>query len=111
MKTILIIDDEAAFRLTIGTVLRRNGYATHEVGSGAEGLALARTQKPDMVLTDVNMNGLNGLGVLQMLRSEPALAAIPVILMSGMERTLGSRAGMELGADDFLSKPFRGEVL
>lgn len=111
MKKILVIDDEAGLREMVHAVLTRRGFAVIEAPDGREGVALARQQQPDLILCDINMQHMNGYLTLAALREDPATAAIPFILMTGYADPAGMRYGMELGADDYLPKPFTPEQL
>src|SRR5882757_7564982 len=111
MKKILVIDDEEWLREMIQLALRQKGYEVIEAENGAVGIEKARKHLPDLVLCDVNMQKVDGYLTLSSLRSEPATAAIPFILMTGLADNAGMRHGMELGADDYLPKPFTIEAL
>lgn len=111
MKKILVIDDEAGLREMVNAVLTRRGFAVIEAQDGREGVELARQQHPDLILCDINMQHMNGYLTLAALRDDPATAAIPFILMTGYADPAGMRYGMELGADDYLPKPFTPEQL
>jgi signal transduction histidine kinase len=111
MSNILVIDDEDVFRESTATALRRRGFDTLEAGNGRIGAELARRHHPDLVLCDVNMEQMNGYQTLESLRREPATATIPFILMTGMGDTTAMRKGMDLGADDYLPKPFTASQL
>ncbi len=106
MKTILIIDDDGPILETFSMALTRKGYHTVTAGSGKEGLEKARRFLPDLILCDINMPGMDGRNVLKTLRQEPELAGKQVVLMTGNAGQITSRSGMDLGADDFLVKPF-----
>ena len=106
MKKILIIDDEDSIRTTVGIVLRTAGYLTLQAANGAEGLKLAREQLPDVTLCDVNMPDMDGRAVLGVFRSDPELARCAFVMMTGNQAHTPQRAGMNLGADDYLAKPF-----
>src|ERR1043166_6269414 len=106
MKKILVIDDEEWLREMVQLALSQKGYEVIEAGNGEEGIAKARQELPDLILCDVNMQKVDGYLTLSSLRSEPATAAIPFILMTGLADQAGMRHGMELGADDYLPKPF-----
>lgn len=110
-QTILVIDDEAIFREATAMALQRKGYGTLEAADGVDGGEVARRSLPDLIICDVNMERLDGYGLLANLRKDPATATIPFILMTGMSDTAGMRRGMELGADDYLPKPFTGPQL
>lgn len=106
MKKILVIDDEEWLREMIQVALRQRGYEVIEADNGAAGVEKARKELPDLILCDVNMGKMDGYATLSSLRNEPATAAIPFILMTGLADNAGMRHGMELGADDYLPKPF-----
>ena len=110
MQKILIVDDDSPLRSLMGTVLRANGFAIIEAGDGAEGLALVHEHSPDVILSDVNMEGMDGYGFLEQLRARASTSTIPVILMTGSsENTM--RNSMDRGADDYLLKPFNPATL
>jgi len=111
MKRILVIDDEEWLREMIQLALRQKGYEVIEAENGAIGIEKARKNLPDLVLCDVNMEKVDGYLTLSSLRSEPSTAAIPFILMTGLADNAGMRHGMELGADDYLPKPFTIDAL
>lgn len=111
MQTVLVIDDEEPLRLAVVTALRRQQYRVLEAASGDDGVRLARTQLPDLILSDINMADGDGYSVLRRLREDPVVAAIPVILMTGGLLQHGARRAMEAGADDYLPKPFDAETL
>ena len=111
MKKILVIDDEEWLREMVHMALREKGFDVIEAENGAAGIEVARRELPDLILCDVNMEKVNGYLTLSALRSEPATAAIPFILMTGLADNAGMRHGMELGADDYLPKPFAIEAL
>jgi signal transduction histidine kinase len=111
MKKILVIDDEEWLREMMLLALRQRGFEVVEALNGATGIDLARKELPDLVLCDVNMEKVDGYLTLSSLRSDPATASIPFILMTGLADQAGMRHGMELGADDYLPKPFTIEAL
>ena len=111
VKKILVIDDEEWLREMIQLALRQRGYDVIEAHNGHEGIEKARTELPDLILCDVNMGKVDGYLTLATLRTEAPTAAIPFILMTGLADNAGMRHGMELGADDYLPKPFTTDVL
>jgi DNA-binding NarL/FixJ family response regulator len=106
MKKILVIEDETQLRSHLLTILTEEAFATIGAGDGVTGLQLAATHRPDLVLCDIDLPELNGHGVLRALRAEPATAAIPLIFLTAQDSRAEMRAGMNLGADDYLTKPF-----
>lgn len=95
----------------IQLALRQRGYEVIEAINGHEGIEKARAELPDLILCDVNMGKVDGYLTLAALRTEAPTAAIPFILMTGLADNAGMRHGMELGADDYLPKPFTTDVL
>ena len=100
--TVLVIDDDPAARQIVARTLAKDGFRVLEAGNGEQGLALARAERPDVITLDVLMPALDGWGVLAALKSDPALASIPVVMLTITdERTLG----FSLGASEYLTKP------
>ena len=111
VKKILVIDDEEWLREMVQLALRQKGFDVVEAENGAVGIEIARKELPDLILCDVNMERVDGYLTLSALRNEPTTASIPFILMTGMANSAGMRHGMELGADDYLPKPFAIDAL
>jgi len=105
MKKILVIEDEPEMRRNLTTLLRYHDYQPIEAENGRVGLALAQREKPDLVLCDVMMPELDGHGVLQALQQHVELATIPFIFLTAKGEKDDVRNGMDLGADDYLTKP------
>jgi two-component system sensor histidine kinase/response regulator len=91
--------------------LTQRGYEVVEAANGVAGVEAARTQLPDLILCDVNMDKMDGYATLSSLRNDDVTSAIPFILMTGLADNAGMRHGMELGADDYLPKPFTLDAL
>jgi hypothetical protein len=100
--TVLVIDDDADMRDLLGRFLTKEGYRVLPADNGEQGLALAKTQHPDVITLDLMMSGMNGWSVLSTLTADPALAGIPVIIVSMLD---DHRTGYALGASDYLTKP------
>ena len=111
MKKILVIDDEEWLREMIQLALRQKGFDVIEAPNGSDGIELARKELPDLILCDINMGKVDGYLTLAALRNEAPTAAIPFILMTGLADSASMRHGMELGADDYLPKPFTTDAL
>ncbi|HTX20413.1 MAG TPA: hybrid sensor histidine kinase/response regulator [Candidatus Aquilonibacter sp.] len=111
MKKILVIDDEEWLREMIQLALRQRGFEVIEAANGADGIEKARKELPDLILCDINMGKVDGYLTLASLHTEAPTAAIPFILMTGLADNASMRHGMELGADDYLPKPFTTEAL
>ena len=106
MKTILVIDDDRPILEIYAMALAEQGYRVVTAESGEEGLELARRHLPDLILCDINMPGMDGRAVLRAVREDPDLGARQFVFMTGNTSDVTPRRGMELGADDFLVKPF-----
>lgn len=105
MALIVVIDDDEAIRTLIAAALRFEGYEVVEAEDGADGLSVIRDNRPDLVISDVNMPVMDGFAMCQALRTEPAIQATPVILLTSLQERAHVRAGMTSGADDYLTKP------
>lgn len=105
-KTILTIDDQADIRRLVRMTLEYDGYTVLEASEGQEGLALARSRRPDLILLDVMMPGIDGLMVSKTLQADPQLCRIPVIMLTALDRDADIDAGLEAGARAYLCKPF-----
>jgi DNA-binding NarL/FixJ family response regulator len=105
MKKILIIEDEPEMRRNLATILRLEHYTPLTAENGRAGVALARQEQPELILCDVMMPELDGYGVLKALRENPATEATPFIFLTAKGEKPDIRAGMNLGADDYLTKP------
>jgi DNA-binding NarL/FixJ family response regulator len=105
MKKILVIEDESEMRRNITTLLRYYDYQPIPAENGRQGLVAARQENPDLILCDVMMPELDGYGVLQALQNDPLLARIPFIFLTAKGEKDDLRSGMNLGADDYLTKP------
>lgn len=105
-KTILTIDDQADIRRLVRMTLEYDGYTVLEASEGAEGLALARSRRPDLILLDVMMPGIDGLMVGKTLQADPVLCRIPVIMLTALDRDSDVDAGLEVGVRAYLCKPF-----
>ena len=105
MKKILVIEDEPEMRRNITALLRYHGYEPVAAENGRQGIETARREKPDLVLCDVMMPELDGHAVLQALQANASLARIPFIFLTAKGEKDDLRSGMNLGADDYLTKP------
>jgi CheY-like chemotaxis protein len=100
--TVLVIDDDPASRQLVARMLGKDGFRVVEASNGEEGIRLARAERPDVITLDVLMPGLDGWGVLAVLKDDPALAAIPVVMLTITDE---QDLGFALGAAEYLTKP------
>ncbi|MBB6113041.1 cAMP-binding domain of CRP or a regulatory subunit of cAMP-dependent protein kinases [Mucilaginibacter lappiensis] len=105
-KTVLIIEDNNDIRENIFEILQLANYTVYEAQNGKTGVELAMKHKPDIILCDIMMPELDGYGVLYMLNKNPDTTNIPFIFLTARAERLDHRKGMEMGADDYLTKPF-----
>ena len=106
MSYILIVEDDKDIADLIARSLRKAGYATEIAASGTAVLPRVKAAAPDLVLLDIMLPGMDGLLVCQALRAEPSTAAIPIIMLTARGEEAERIAGLELGADDYVTKPF-----
>ncbi len=105
MKKILVIEDESDMRRNLTTILRLEKFQPLAAENGRVGLELAKKEIPALILCDVMMPELDGYGVIGALRQDPATVSIPFIFLTAKGEKPDIRAGMNLGADDYLTKP------
>ncbi|MEW6159618.1 MAG: response regulator transcription factor [Verrucomicrobiota bacterium] len=105
MHSILVIEDEAEMRRNLVTILRLEKFRPLEAEHGRAGVALARRERPSLILCDVMMPELDGYGVLRELHNDPVTMNIPFIFLTARGEKSDVRSGMNLGADDYLTKP------
>jgi DNA-binding response OmpR family regulator len=106
--TILLVDDEAIVLEVVERYLLRDGYGVRVARDGETALELARSERPDLIVLDVMLPGLNGLEVAQRLRAE---SAVPIIMLSARGEETDKLLGLGLGADDYVTKPFSPKEL
>jgi two-component system, OmpR family, phosphate regulon response regulator PhoB len=106
MARILVIEDEGDIRQILAYNLGLEGHEVLLAERGATGLALAREQRPDLVLLDLMLPDLSGLEICRHLKSDPGLRAIPVVMLTARSEEIDRVVGFELGADDYVVKPF-----
>ena len=103
---ILVVDDDPNLRLLVNSALHREGYTVAEAEDGEQGLERVQSHRPDLILLDVNMPKMDGLAVLQQLRSRNETREIPVLMLTAQEGEATTRAAFDAGATDYLAKPF-----
>ncbi|HXO67216.1 MAG TPA: response regulator transcription factor, partial [Candidatus Dormibacteraeota bacterium] len=103
-KNILIIEDDEQSRQMVRMAMQTQSFQLQEAKTGDEGLEIARAGEPDLILLDVNMPGMSGLDVCRKLRAEGLL--VPIIMLTAKSDTIDKVVGLEVGADDYITKPF-----
>ncbi len=110
-KTVLVVDDERDLVELISYNLQRNGYNVIPVQNGAEALATAQRDKPDLVLLDLMLPGMDGTEVARRLKADPATSGIPIVMLTAKGEETDVVVGLTLGADDYVTKPFSMKIL
>jgi DNA-binding response OmpR family regulator len=111
-KKILAVDDEPNILMSIEFILEMEGYEVHTARDGEEALEVAERVRPDLILLDVNMPRKDGYEMCRILREREDLAATKVIMLTAKGQTLERKKGLEVGADDYVTKPFSaGDLL
>lgn len=110
-KRILIVDDEPAILRMVESLMERHGYVVEKASDGEEGLEKALLNKPDLIITDVLMPGMDGWSFVRGIRARKELHLVPVIFLTALNNAKDRILGYRLGADDYLPKPFHLEEL
>ncbi|MBT8136237.1 MAG: response regulator [Gammaproteobacteria bacterium] len=111
MALVLIVDDSPTEVHVMKTALEKHGFTTDSAGDGEEGLAKARDNRPDLILMDVVMPGLNGFQATRELSRDPATAAIPIVMVTTKDQETDRIWGLRQGAVDYLVKPVSEQEL
>jgi DNA-binding response OmpR family regulator len=106
MATVLVVDDDPVIQKLLKVNFEMEGYTVLSAADGAEGLDQARAQDPDVIILDIMMPKMNGLEVLAALKADAATDSIPVILLSAKAQAGDVQAGLDRGADAYVTKPF-----
>lgn len=110
-KTLLVIDDEKDILSLLQYNLAKEGYQVLTAKTGEDGFELARSKKPDLILLDLMLPGIDGLEVCRMLHSQSETKSIPIIMLTAKNTEVDQVVGLEMGATDFVAKPFSVKVL
>ncbi len=111
MPSVLIVDDEPNIRRMVGALLTSEGFEVRDAATGAEGVSRAAESVPDVVLLDLMMPDVSGLDVLARMRADDRWKAIPTIILTAAGQEQQHRSALELGATDFMTKPFSPKKL
>ena len=111
MKTILIIEDNEDIRENVAEILMLSNYKVFMAMNGKEGIEAAQKYHPDLIICDIMMPGVDGYGVLHVLHKDPETQNIPFIFLTSKSERSDFRSAMEMGADDYITKPFAGNEL
>lgn len=110
-KKILVVEDERDIQQLVKLYLEKEGYRTVTASTGTEALKYAREEKPDLIVLDLMLPEIDGLEVCKRLRSAPDTAMLPIIMLTAKAEETDTVIGLELGADDYVTKPFSPKAL
>lgn len=108
---VLVIEDDPAIRSLLTTTLGRDAYRVLTAESGEQGLQLIEEHRPQLVILDLNLPGMNGLDLCRAIRKDPYMASLPVLMLTGRSEEDDMVAGFKVGADDYITKPFSPKIL
>ncbi|KAB1064035.1 response regulator transcription factor [Salibacter halophilus] len=111
MSTILVIEDDSVVRENLEEILSFKGYNVISSENGQQGLAMAKKRNPDLIISDIMMPEMDGYDLVKTMREDYALQDIPVILLTAKTMTDSKIRGLEIGADDYITKPFESKEL
>jgi len=104
--TVLLVEDDPVILRLLEVNFDLEGFSVLLAEDGAEGVAMAQAKRPDAIVTDIMMPKMTGIELVKALKADPATASIPVLLLSAKAQTSDLKAGMDAGADDYVTKPF-----
>ena len=110
-RKILVVEDNPDQLDLIRLVLEKAGFAIGTAANGTDALIKTRSISPDLIILDLMLPGLNGFDICETLRKNPLTASVPIVMLTGLCSQFGRLAGLESGANDFLTKPFKVEEL
>jgi DNA-binding response OmpR family regulator len=110
-RKILVVEDNPDQLELIRLILEKEGFAIGTAANGTDALIKTRSISPDLIILDLMLPGLNGFDICETLRKDPLTASMPIIMLTGLCSEFGRLAGLESGANEFLTKPFKVEEL
>ncbi len=110
-KRILLVEDESDFRLAVGMRLRAAGYEVLEADNGADGLSMARSEMPDLIVLDLMLPKMDGYKVCRFLKFDEKYRHIPIIMLTARVQLADSEMGSAVGADAYFTKPYQPQEL
>lgn len=111
MESVLIIDDEADIRDILAYNLKKEGFTVHTASNGKDGIEIARSNQPDIVILDVMMPEMDGIEVCDILRNDPSTKHMRICFLTARSEDYSQIAGLDAGADDYVAKPIKPRVL
>jgi DNA-binding response OmpR family regulator len=111
MAKIVVADDDVDVRMLVALKLRHSGYDVVDVGDGAAAVEACRNERPDLVVLDLMMPVMSGLEACRAIKAEPGLADVPVVLLTARAQNTDVDAGLSVGADAYVTKPFSPKEL
>jgi two-component system alkaline phosphatase synthesis response regulator PhoP len=111
LKKVLIIEDDPSFLRAISHIVEKEGYSVTSASNGMKGLSMAKEEKPDLLILDVMLPGIDGFEICNQLRNESQTAKLPIIMLSAKGQENDKATGLNVGADEYLTKPVERAVL
>ena len=111
LKKVLIIEDDPSFSRAISHIVEKEGYNVTNASNGMTGLRMVKEDKPDLLILDVMLPGIDGFEICSQLRNEPQTAKLPIIMLSAKGQETDKTTGLKVGADEYLTKPVDRAVL
>jgi DNA-binding response OmpR family regulator len=109
--SIVVVDDDAMIRETVRISLEHAGFGVHLVEDAATALSVIRERKPDLVVLDMYMGGVDGREIARALQADPATSKLPIVFFTGSNEAIDVVTGLDAGAMDYIAKPIDGEIL
>ena len=110
-RRIVIVDDDLMIRETVRLSLEHSGFAVHVVEDPATALSYIRAEKPDLVVLDMYMGGVDGCEIARGMKADPSTSKLPVVFFTGSNEPIDVVTGLDAGALDYIAKPIDGEIL
>ena len=110
-RRVVIVDDDLLIRETVRISLEHSGFGVHAIEDPSTALATIKAEKPDLVILDMYMGGVDGREIARGLKADPATAKLPVVFFTGSNEAIDVVTGLDAGAIEYIAKPIDGEVL
>ncbi len=110
-KTVLVVEDDADIQEVVSYNLAREGFNVQRALTGEEGLRMAKSRKPDLIVLDLMLPGMDGMEVCRRIRKDPEIRKMPIVMLTAKAEDVDVVTGLEIGADDYVTKPFSPKIL
>ena len=110
-KMVLVVEDDADIQEVVSYNLAREGFNVQRALTGEEGLRMAKSRKPDLIVLDLMLPGMDGMEVCRRIRKDPEIRKMPIVMLTAKAEDVDVVTGLEIGADDYVTKPFSPKIL